>query len=387
MQAQAIFPDLEVAEVVNRYLAEGFDIDAEGAFLERSVGVYDAVNCRSLLMIAAHWDTPAAIEAIEAVRRNLTFDLHLLHADGSAETGLSRRQDYGTRAVPVSLIACYLLANRADPNPVFIQAALELWAKNTTPGSDALWLTYALFKCGDPAPTSAALPADFARHFPHNGLWRVRRGPLSATFFQGVTRLLTFLYGQAELSSLKISQTYFGHETGWFISDELSPAGDAAVLRSEGRFNPRRPGYELPLGRPVPPEQYQALLAERPMRHLPPALSTLTATEIEGGLNLRYQTLDGIDGVAAQIAFDFPPGGIWETADTRLQPQAGQIIFLKQGLGTMRYGNHAIEIGPGAYGHGMWAMREAQTAPSHVRILLTYRLPVDVTVTLRGIEA
>jgi len=381
VQAKAIFLDLDVESTVEAYLGEGIDIDAEGAFIERSAGVYDAVNDRSLLMIAANWNFPAALAAVQ---RNLDFDLHLLHADGSAETGLSRRQDYGTREVPLSLVTCYLLSNHMAPNPVFVRAAHRLWEKSPSPRPDILWLAYALFKCGDPEPVEAALPEDFMRHFPLNGIWRVRRGSLSASFFQGVTRLLTLTYGRAELSSLKISQTYFGHNTGRFISDSLTVEGDQAILRSEGQANPRRPGYELPLGRPVTPDQWQAMLPERALRRLPPALSTLTAQVVEGGFDLHYQTLAGLDRVAVQIALDFPPGGVWETADTRLQPQAGQVIFLKQGYGTMRYGNDVIRLGPGASGHGMWQMREAETAPDHVRILLTFRTPVDFTLHLRA---
>ena len=381
VQAKTLFPDLDVEAAVKAYLDEGIDVDEEGAFIERSVGVYDAVTNRSLLMIAENWDCPDAIEAVE---RNLHFDLHLLHGDGTAETGLSRRQDYGTREVPVTLIPCYLLCNHVAPNSVFLQAAHTLWQKNQTARRDLLWLTYALFKCGDPASTEADLPENFARFFPQNGLWRVRQGPLSVTAFQGVTRLLTLSYGKAELASLKISQTYFGHETGRFISDSLTAVGNRAVLRSEGRFNPRRPGYELPLGKPVPPDQWQAMLQERRIRRLPPAVNTLAVQEVDGGVDLHYQTVDGLDGVAAQIAFDFPTGGIWETDTSRLMPQAGQVIFLKQGTGHMRYGTDEITISPGTYAHGMWAMREAETAPNHVRILLTLMTPLDFVVEIRA---
>jgi hypothetical protein len=207
---------------------------------------------------------------------------------------------------------------------------------------------------------------------------------LSASFFRDTTHLLTLIYGQAELSSLKISQTYFGQYIGRFVSNALEVAGNQAVLRSEGLSNPRRPGYELPLGRPVPPDRWQALLQERSLRRLPPALSTLTVREVEAGFDLRYQTLTGLDRVAAQIAFDFPPGGIWETADSRTQPQAGQIIFLKQGYGTMRYGSDVIQLGPGTHAHGMWHMRDAEPAPNHVRVLLTFLTPVDFSFRLRA---
>ena len=97
----------------------------------------------------------------------------------------------------------------------------------------------------------------------------------------------------------------------------------------------------------------------------------------EEGLELCYQTLDNYPGVTAQLALDFAPGGIWETEDTAVQPQAGQVLFLKRGYGTMRYGNDVIRVGPGAFAHRTWEMRDAETAPDCVRVLLTFHTPVD----------
>ncbi|MCX7669456.1 MAG: hypothetical protein N2439_05230, partial [Anaerolineae bacterium] len=64
-QAGRLFPDLDVRRTVDAYLAEGIDLDAEGFFIERSVGVYDAVNDRSLLLIAENYGWPGAPEAVE----------------------------------------------------------------------------------------------------------------------------------------------------------------------------------------------------------------------------------------------------------------------------------------------------------------------------------
>ncbi len=94
-QAHALFPDLDVAAGVEAYLAEGFDLDEDGCFIEHSIGNYDAVNDLSLLLIGEYWARP---DAIEGVARNLAFDLHMLHADATAITNLSTRFDYGTRA-------------------------------------------------------------------------------------------------------------------------------------------------------------------------------------------------------------------------------------------------------------------------------------------------
>ncbi len=373
-QAQALYPDLNVADAVDAYLAEGIDVDAEGFYIERSIGAYDAVNNRSWLLLADHHHLSAALDA---VGRNLALDLHLLHADGTAETGLSHRQDLGRREVPTGLIPCYLLYNRLRPTPVFARAAQWLWAQAEAPGN-LLWTCYALLKGGDPAAEAdIALPTDFVCHLPLNGIWRLRRGPLSVSAFQHATRLLSFAHGQASLSAVRIDQTYFGGDAGHFVSDKMDVADGRAVLRSEGRGRPRRPGYELPLGYVVHPDRWSEALPERELRVLPPAVSTLTLEEVKGGLSLRYRTVDGEHGVAAQAILDFEPGGIWETADTRLRPQPGQVLFLKEGWGEMRYGSDVIRVEGGAYAHSMWRMRESEPPRGAVRLLLTFETPVD----------
>ncbi len=231
VQAKALFADLDVARTVDAYLAEGIDIDDEGCFIERSVGVYDAVNNRSLLFIA---ESGICADALPAVQRSLDFDLYLLHADGSAETGLSRRQDYGTREVALGLAACYLHANHLDPNPQFVQAARRLWAQSPSPAAHLLWTVYALLRFGDPAHVDVALPTRYNRHFPLNGIWRIRQDRLSASFFKETTRLLSLVHGRAELSALKISLTYFGSTCGRFFGDEMSVDGDRGVLHNKG---------------------------------------------------------------------------------------------------------------------------------------------------------
>ncbi len=377
-QAAALWPDLAVEPTIVAYLAEGIDIDPEGAYIERSVGVYDAVCDRSLLLLADC--RPADAPSLRAaVRANLDFDLHLLHGDGSAETGLSHRQDYGMRAVPTALVAPLLHSAARAADARFVGVARWLWQQGTPSLPDCVWLAYTLLACGEPASGVAGPPEDFARHFPHNGLWRARRGALSATVFRDAARLLSLRHGAAELAGVSIHQNYFSAASGRFVGETLSGADGRAVLRSSGRADPRRPGYELPLGRPVPPERWTESLDERELRRLPPATSELAVEFVAEGLALRYRTLDGTAGVLAQVAFDFPPGGIWETDDTSLQPVAGQVLFLKRGYGAMRYGADVIAIGPGADAHRAWQLRHTAPQPGHVRVLIPLQTPVDHT--------
>jgi hypothetical protein len=377
-QTGALFPDIDVRDAIRAYLAEGIDIDDEGTYLERSVGVYDAVTNRSLLLFADNWHDSGEIAAVrEMVKRNLTFNLHLLHADGTAETGLSHRQDYGIREVPTPLIAPYLHSNAVMPNPQFVRAAQWIWDKAQGKHiGNVVWQAYTLLKFGEPQRSPAPMPDNFIKHYPINAVWRSRRGPISATVFGGVTRLMTLVYGAAELNSLKISQTYFG--VGWFIGDSMRAEGQSVVLRSEGKQRPHRPGYELPLGRPAPRERWNETNLEREWNPLPPATSELSITAVDGGFDLHYHTLEGLDQVAAQIALDFPAGGWWETDDTLLQTQPGQALFLKRGSGRIRFGDDVIEISVGAFAHHYAAMRHAEPpVPGMCRVLLTFVTPVN----------
>lgn len=373
--AGRLFSDIPVGPVIDAYVAEGYDANADGAYIERSAGVYDAICDRSLLHLSRFRDDRSALEAAYA---NLVLNLHMLNADGTIETGASRRQDLGTKPIPGSLTLPYLMADLARADDRFVAAADLIWTRGR---GDAAGLAAHLLQHGEPRPVPSAFPFDFARAFPTIGLWRSRRAAMSATAFAHSARLFTLTYGRAEIASIKISQSYFG--TGRFTGDDLNQTPTGCALRSEGRSEVHRPGYDLPLGRPVAPDRWFETRPERDWRPLPRCASELVIEEAPDGFDLLYRTLDGIAGVTAQIALDFAPGGVWETDDTCVMPVAGQTLFLKRGRGRMRYGHDVIEIGPGADSHRMWAMRDAETAPGHARILITFETPVEHRLSIR----
>ena len=374
--AGRLFPDVDVQSVVRAYLAEGFDLNEDGAYTEQSAGLYDGICDRSLMLLHQYGGNS---EALQAACANLTLNLHLLHPDGTIETGASRRQDRGQRPIPAALTLPYLMAYDVVQDSRFAEAADFLWARSQ---GDAAGLTWYLLKRGDVEVSSGhAFPFDFARMFPAAGLWRSRRGAISATAFRGQTNLFRLIYGRAELRGVRISQSYFG--AGRFVGDEMLPEGSGCLLRSNGGGVVHRPGYDFPMGRPVDPSRWFEIRSEREWRPLPPCVSELSIAEADGGYDLTYRTLDGMEGVTAQLALDFAPGGVFETADTCLEAQPGQVLFLKSGYAAMRYGHDLIEVGPGAHAHRMWAMRDAETAPEHVRVLLTFETPVQHRLRIR----
>lgn len=384
-QAGTLFDGLEVDDVIKSYIAEGFDADEEGAYIERSVGIYDTVSNRALMFFAENWDNPTDVDAaLDAVNRNLDFDLHLLHADGTAETGLSRRQDYGIRTIPIPLITPLLQYHANRSAPQYVAAAHWFWEKATATDRqhEVSWQVYTLLKYGEPPPPTVALPTEFVNFYPKNKIWRLRKGDISASVFGDATRLMTLTYGEIELSSIKISQTYFG--VGHFIAETLNAEDNWVSLYSSGVQKPHKPGYELPLNRPVSPESWSDAFKDRAVYPVPPAESELRIEAVDDGFDFHFHTLDGLDQVPVQIAFDFPAGGYWETDDTALQTQPGQVIFLKRGYGHLRIGDDVIRIEGGAEGHRYYTMRHAEPVPiDQVRILITFITPVDHHFTIR----
>ncbi|MBN2047431.1 MAG: hypothetical protein JW750_06280 [Anaerolineaceae bacterium] len=379
--AGSFFPDLEVDEVIDAYVAEGFDIDPDGAYTEHSTGVYDAACNLSLLLLAKYGTHP---EAAEAVRKNLEMNCFMFHADGSAETGLSLRQDQGKRPIPLDLGAAYLFYQYFEENEDFLRMANFLWQQKEDAGlGDLMWLAYILEETGMVVDQRLLPETHFTRYLPHNRFWRARDGDFTASVFSGRMRLLSAAFGAAYLSEMRISQSYFG--VGQFVGDEIEVDEQGVTLRFSG-VHPEtihRPGYDLPLGRPI--EEFFSTRAEREYRALPPSAGTLRVEPESGGLFLHYETVDNYPGVLTQISFDFAPGGVWQSESSVFKPQAGQVIFLRAGLGSMIYGNHRIEIGPGAAAHTYWEMRDAQTAPGMVRVVIPLITPVSYDFWIRGL--
>ena len=348
-QAQALYPELEVSATVDAYLGEGIDINADGEYSERSTGVYNAVVNRALIR-AAH--VLARPDLLEPVRRNLDLSYHLLHADATAVTSISKRQDRDTRAVPTGLADGYHALAHLDGNGLYAAVADLLVARG---GGLVCLPNYVLHPewradCLKRTP----LPEHYSRVYPASGLWRVRRGAVSATAAAGLTAPFSVVCGQAELAAVKISSTYFA--TGQFVGEEFAAVSNGVRMQHKGRnqIYPEKDYvggiYWLPIAEQVDADNWSQVRGRRETYELPPLEVELHAEEVTGGFDLHIRTSGGVDGVPLQIEGVFAPGGTLEMDSALVEGRAGHTVFLKAGLRTLPSGRRRHPHRPRGYG-------------------------------------
>jgi hypothetical protein len=378
-QAQALFPDLAARGYVDSILAEGIDINADGEYSERSTGIYTAVCNRSLRFMADNLDKP---ELLDHVRKSLDLTAHLFHHDGTVVTSISNRQDRGQRVVPLSIADSFYDLARRDGNGVWASLADHLVAH----GSDAahgVWLIQPFLACPDYRHDTLArqpLPDKYRKVYPASGLWRVRSGLLSATAATGNLTAFAVRCGDVALKAVKIASTY--SMAGTFAAETLE-ATEGGVRLTHQAAAKHIPGYDLPLGRPVPPGEFARLRPERERWTLPLMDQILDIREVDGGFDLRVRTQGGLDRVTYQFECCFEGPGEWETADQVIRVDNGQTTILKSGHGVFHRGEHGISVGPGSDAHRMWQMRNTEPEPDSFRVLLTFRTPIDRILEIR----
>ncbi len=377
-QALELFPDLDVMDAIEAYLAETIDINADGEYTERSTGVYNAVCNRSLRIAAERLNRP---DLLDPVRRNLDLSYHLLHADGTVVTSMSRRQDRGQRKIPVELVDSYYALGRMENNGFY--AAVADWLFDLAPGG-LPWTLHPFLdhpEWREDDLKREPLPDSYSRIYPVAGLYRVRRGRMSATAASGITAPFSLKYGEAALTAVKVCASYYG--TSQFVGEDFREVEGGVRMTHPGRgWHYDSPGYFQPLGEPVDQTQWAEARGRREFSAVPPLVMDLVVEEVEGGFGLRVAA-EGLDRVPFQIECDFVPGGELDFESGVIQGMEGQMAFLKSGYATYHVGNDAISVGPGAYAHRMWHMHNSEPAPEAFRLLITLVTPVDRVLEIR----
>jgi hypothetical protein len=412
----ALFPAAKYVNRIDDWLGEGIYQDADGLFPERSPN-YARVEVNEFLTMARMLNRPALLEP---VRKHLTANLYLMQPDGELEILQSRRQDQDRPVHVANFYLQYRYMAIRDNNPAFAAVARLIAARpgeGLVEGSNPVihFLEEPLLR--KPLPEGGAIPSDYQRVFANSHLVRIRRGDRAASIFGGEDwplgiasglahnpTFFNFRKGKAILDSVRMGGQFFS--LGVFRAEGVKVEGSQAVLHQR---------YEAPYYQPLP-KQYRNAKGDYPltpakdgrfwskldfphrqMTNVQVLDQKVTVVEKQGAFELHFE-ITGHDRVPYAVELAFRPGGQFAGAlqETTLGGRGGggesKAQFLKEGMGTYRVGDDAIEFGPGQADHQSIGL-SGHTYQAHGTALrvagncvyVTGYTPFRKVITIRGV--
>ena len=369
-----LFPDPRYVQRIDRWLAEGIDIDPDGQYHERSTHIYSPLTDRCLITVARLLDRP---ELLDPVRRNLDMTLYYVHPNGELATEASGRQDKYQVGTLQSYFYPYHFLALQDANGRF--AAMSRFIMQNM-GAEKLSHNLAYFQEDasllKPLPATTALPDDYERAFPHSQLVRIRRGRYDATILAGNPTFFTFQRGEAVLQGLRVATSFFG--AGQFSGEKLEKAGNTYVLTwqlSKPYYQPY-PEAEIPgdgdWGRL--PREKRALSEVQHLR------CHVEIEEKDAGFEVRMR-IDGTDHVPVAIEMGFRKGGTLGGLSTLAGTD--DAFLLESGTGVYQYGQDRIEFGPGQAPHRYTQLRGALPKLDALSVYVTGFTPFSQSLRFR----
>ena len=376
----SLFPDPRYVARIDQWLAEGIDLDPDGQYTEKSTTVYSPIVNRALITVARLLKRPALLDP---VRKNLEMTLYYVHPDGEVVTEASRRQDRYTRGSMARYYYAYRTLSLRDGNGRFAAMCrqIERSVAPRHPGELAVYLTEPDF--ARPLPADAPLPTDYAKHFSHSNLARIRRGAASGTVLGGNTTLFSFRKNSAALEAVRLATAFFGK--GQFAADTLEIRDGRYLLRQklEGPYFQPLTAAQIASGDHVKMAPNGTLAndsrAARARSDVQSSEATVTITESAGKFSLAI-SIAGTAEVPVAIELAFRSGGklsgVEPIADLK------DAFLLRGGTGRYTLGDDTIEFGPGRAEHTYTQLRGALPKWDGLSVYLTGFTPFNATLTI-----
>jgi hypothetical protein len=408
----SLFPAVKYVNRIDDWLGEGIYQDADGQFEERSTGIYSRVTDNAFVTMSRLLNRP---ELLAPVRKNLEMTLYYLHPDGEVETVASRRQDQNMSVSVANYFLQYRYLAIRDNNSSFGAVARLLQARpgeGFVEGGNPLihFMEEPLLK--KPLPAGGAIPSDYDKVFSNSGIARIRRGNISATVYGGSDwplgvasglasnpTFFTFRKGKAVLQSVRMSAEFFSE--GAFRSEGLKADGNQYALHQR---------FDVPYYQPLPKKlrnsrgDYALTPARdvrfwskldfpnRQMSNVQTLDQKLTVIEKQGVFELHFD-ITGPDRVPYLVELAFRPGGeLGGSLQEVTTRDNAKVYLLKEGTGTYRVGDDAIEFGPGAAEHQMlnlsgpsYAAHGASLKAAGTCVYITGFTPFRNVMTIKGI--
>ncbi len=360
-------PDPRYLARIEQWLAEGFDLDSEGQFNERSTGTYDEVSDQAFILLARLLDRPALYDL---PRKNMETLLYFLRPNDEIATDISHRQDRFTAVSVLHYYRCYRFMAWHDQNGRFASVAKYI-ERNHLPEMGGHVIDFMeIPELRNPLPPSEPIPADYVKYYPRSSFVHIRRGERSATILGDDFRFFSFRDGGAVVEAVRVACAYFGR--GQF-SGPLHPIeGGFRLEQSLDGF------YYQPL-RPEDrgahedwPQTPRSLRTRSNFSHLN---SSVEIREVEAGCALTLN-ISGVDQVPVAVEVTLRPGG--KLMGDLQTPEAASpnVYLLGDGFATYELAGSRVQFGPGFRGHSWTQLRGAQPRLEGVSVYMTGFTPL-----------
>jgi len=320
----------ELKEKVNKYLAEGIDIDEDGEFTERSPGMYNGVNDNALLMMAEEGNMP---ELYPHVKKNMDLLFDYIEPDGTIFTQNSRRKDKGEGSASgkfypggpyyhIYLWAGYLFNDKRYLK--FAEQIMEdsIYSGRGTPGPLWLYMLIPELKEFEPDLSDVEVPTAYSAFYPGSDIYRRRNGFWSYSIIANNPNFMFFKCGDTQMY-LRICASFFA--VAQFMPEKLekTATGYKMFFHSHGE-------YKMPFEHPTTSIWAEMDHSERGVIHPCDLDFTVEFTDLDDGVKLHITT-DGTAEVPFKLEYVISPNCRVETADIVTEATAGNQITVKHG--------------------------------------------------------
>ena len=301
-------------ETAKAYLSEGIDCDDEGEYTEHSVGIYDAVNNESLMILAQEL---GMTELYGAVDRNLEKNWYYTEPDLTGLTLASRRQDHGKEPQMVHHFHAYYRAAERTGSGRFAWMAnrllerLEHLRVNIGPPREigaSLYhqnlLTRFILEPAVELPAEEPMPLHYTRYFERLGVVRHRSGEWTCSLLRENSAFMKLQNGSLKVY-VKLACTFFQH--GRLLAQQIIPIDNGYRLVYEREW-----GYLRPLPGINEPDWWKIDHKSRENANMQKHCWQVDVVFRESGLTMRVRT-EGTPRVPVKLECALTPGGLIKT--------------------------------------------------------------------------
>ncbi len=357
----SIFNEKRFLKRAEEWLAEGFYIDEDGQYSERS-RIYSQVIDYSLLNMGRLLIRPSYFDI---VKRNLVSTYYYMETNGDLVTLDSRRQDQYSQISITGYYMFYRFLAILENDQFLASIAHEIetfhsFDHNVLSQSLIFIMDYPML--GNKLPQGSTLPASYAKLFPVSGLARIRRENITASIFGGndkpliissgrscIPTFFTYRKGEAILEYVRLSTNFFN--MGYFRSDGVMKDGNKYILSEEKEayyYQPMPPNKinkngDYKLSESVDRRFWSKMDYQSRQRTTLSQLTNVVIEEKDGTFKIDIE-VNGPKNVAVTLEFCFRNGG---TLKGVTSANGKDDYLLKSGYAKYLFDNDIIEIGPG----------------------------------------